>query len=384
MNDDGVRDFAIGSTHYSTERGYVRIYSGATRTLIRTLWGQAALARFGNTLAQAGDLDSDGEKDLLVGAPYASTGRVFAYSGATGAYLWDVGAGVAGDRFGLALGGIEDYDGDGIDDLLAGAPNALAQSGKVYVRSGFDGAELDVLTGATSSDRMGDSLAMLDDLDGDAVADVGIGIPGRDLAGLADAGVVELRSGADLSLLSVCKGPAAGAAFGVALSPAGDANADGVPDLVAGADLAGGAGVTQAGSAHVLSCLTLPLHTDDVVLPTSGGRARFALDAGAGHGLRRYVLLASAGGTWPGIDIGATHVPLNGDFVTRYLFKAWTSLMFVRFRGRLNADGRASATFDTLGPLGPAAAGLQVHFAFVLLDPIDYASNAIPIEFLPN
>lgn len=384
VDDDGVRDFAVGSTHYFGERGYIRIYSGVTRGLIRTIWGTVPLSRFGNTLAQAEDLDGDRVKDLLVGAPYASKGRVYAYSAASGALLWDVGPGLAGDRLGLSLAGFGDYDGDGIDDVLAGAPEAGGQAGKVYVLSGLDGATLDSFVGAESGDRLGASLALLEDLGGDAVLDFAVGVPGEDPPGRPQAGAVELRSGADLSLISRCNGPAAGASLGVALSGAGDTNLDGVPDLVAGAELVSGNGASQTGSAHVLSCQKLPLHTEDVLLSvTSGGRARFSLDAGASHGLRHYVVLASTRGAWPGVDVGLTHVPLNGSALTKILFRTMGSPMFRRFGGTLDANGQATALLDTLGPPDPALLGLKVHFAFVLLHPIDYASNAIPVEFVP-
>jgi len=384
VNGDGVRDFAIGATHANLESGYVRIYSGATRGLLRTIPGSVPFSQFGSSIAQTGDLDVDLVGDIVIGAPNDSGGLVYAYSPASGVKLWSVGPAQAGDHFGLSLAGIDDYDGDGLDDVLAGAPDADTEAGKVYLLSGDDGATLDVVLGDEDFDNLGASVARADDVDGDGVADIAIGVPGADFTGRLDAGAMVLRSGVDLSFLSRCKGPAAGAALGGALAPAGDVNSDGIPDLVCGAKLADGGGATEAGSAHVLSCQRLPLHTEGVVISAaSGGRARLELDAGVGNALRRYWILASPNGMWPGVEIGALHVPLNDVGIGQFYSKASQSPMFQRFRGELDSEGRARAAFRTMGPLDPALVGLRVHFAFVLLDPIDFASNALPIEIVP-
>ena len=55
---------------------------------------------------------------------------------------------------------------------------------------------------------------------------------------------------------------------------------------------------------------------------------------------------------------------------------------FAGFIGQLDAQGAASAKFDTLGPL-PGTAGLAFHFAYALNGPWDFTSNAVTITMVP-
>ncbi len=95
---------------------------GAAWTLRADLpdgWLGAALA--------TGDLDGDGRADLAAGAPGAldGAGAVAIWWGAA----WPEGPGLVlagrtpGDHLGTSLA-IADWDGDGVDDLAAGAPRA--------------------------------------------------------------------------------------------------------------------------------------------------------------------------------------------------------------------------------------------------------------------
>lgn len=100
--------------------------------------GAAAGEMFGASIAPAADFDRDGVADFLVGAPEAdaggsSSGRVAIISGATGAELGGLanpGASPAGDRFGFSLARSGDSNGDGVPDVLVGAP--YDGGGKVY------------------------------------------------------------------------------------------------------------------------------------------------------------------------------------------------------------------------------------------------------------
>ena len=102
--------------------------------------------------------------------------------------------GLAGnDRFGAAVAGPGDLDGNGLPDLIVGAPGRDGSGfadGSVFVLflapggliAGFHeisvaGGDLAPYVGETS--RLGESLAMADDIDGDGRPDVFAGAPGQ-------------------------------------------------------------------------------------------------------------------------------------------------------------------------------------------------------------
>ena len=92
MNGDGRQDFAAGaysgSGVYSSLAGTVTIYYGGQKPRkVSVLEGEHALDKFGYSLS-SGDLDDDGNPDLVVGAPFHSpdpslyqAGAVYVYFG---------------------------------------------------------------------------------------------------------------------------------------------------------------------------------------------------------------------------------------------------------------------------------------------------------------
>jgi hypothetical protein len=116
-----------------------------------------------------------------------------------------------------------------------------------------------------------------------------------------------------------------------------------------------------------------------------GGTVEFHMKAGTHQAGRNYVLAACVSGTSPGTTIPGTGltVPLNRDYVTDFVLANLNSSMLGGFAGTLDAQGAADALLNTMGALPPAMAGRTVHFAFVLTNPVDFASNAMGIEVLP-
>src|SRR5262245_25972331 len=88
--------------------------------------------------------------------------------------------------------------------------------------------------GAERSSQFGAAIAALSDVDGDGVADLVVGAPLED-AGLADRGVVRVFSGANGAVKRSLLGPAANARFGASVAGVGDVTGDGVPDFVVAA-----------------------------------------------------------------------------------------------------------------------------------------------------
>ena len=85
MNGDGYTDLVVGAPFYEAT-GAVYIYlngpKGITNDKRFKIEGQEAEGRFGFALANAGDLNNDGFADLIVGAPYEDSGKVYVFNGA--------------------------------------------------------------------------------------------------------------------------------------------------------------------------------------------------------------------------------------------------------------------------------------------------------------
>jgi hypothetical protein len=229
LNGDGVREFIVGAPGNSSAgngAGRVYVYSGADRAVLHTLTGQAAGENFGWSVADAGDADGDGVPDIAVGAPSAGAGGVRVFSGASGALLHNLGGPGAGSSFGSIVAGIGDVDGDGRSDLLIGAPNASAGRGEVRIVSGMTGATIRSHAGTNAGDLYGYGGGALGDVSGDGVPDYAAG------AALGGQGVAAVRSGADGSLLYSVNPLASSGQLGfIWIDTVGDVNGDGRPDI---------------------------------------------------------------------------------------------------------------------------------------------------------
>jgi len=84
----------------------------------------AANAGFGTSVAGIGDVNGDGIGDLVVGAP--GIDKLFVISGKDQSVLRAIADpdGLLGDQFGFSVVGIGDWDGDGMEDFAASAPGA--------------------------------------------------------------------------------------------------------------------------------------------------------------------------------------------------------------------------------------------------------------------
>jgi hypothetical protein len=249
VNGDGVPDIVSGAPGQAGDVGHAYVYSGATGRIIVRLQGHHRGDAFGAAVSGAGDVNGDGVPDLLVGAPGSGTaaGRAYVISGRTHRVMRVLSAGRRGDLFGDGTAQIGDVNGDGVDDLIVGASGVRPGHGAAYVYSGRTGRRLFRIHGERGNAAFGRFfVAGVGDVNRDGVPDVYVGDYGSNNAGRA-GGFAAVFSGADGSRLHAWRG-SAGEGMGPGRS-AGDVNGDGVPDIIVGnytsSDGAPGAGKVQ-------------------------------------------------------------------------------------------------------------------------------------------
>ncbi len=226
--------------------------SGLSTTPALQIEGPVDGGRFGAAVARGGNLNRDAYDDVAVGAPEAvvglslEAGIVHVYSGGPGglnATPLVLTPGMAGERVGASLAGVGDVDGDGDDDLVVGAPRSALSPGpgRVYLYQGEPGSmgatPAQFVTDPESGSLYGFAVAPAGDFNGDGYADAVVGAPNDDTpSGGADAGAVHLLPGgpAGLGAPTIREGTQAGAHLGQAVGCAGDVNGDGLGDFVVG------------------------------------------------------------------------------------------------------------------------------------------------------
>jgi hypothetical protein len=192
-------------------------------------WGDLSSSQFGFAVAAVGDLDGDGLADVAIGAPHGQglqpdSGYVFLMSGKTGALLRVLNGEASGDLFGWDVDGVADLDGDGVEDVLVGAPKhegTTADSGAAYVFSGASGALIKKQIGGETDGQFGISVCRMSDVNLDGVEDYAIGELNDNALFTADVGSVRLMSGATHGTLRIFFGENTGDGFGSAIVSSG-------------------------------------------------------------------------------------------------------------------------------------------------------------------
>ncbi|MFN8307418.1 MAG: T9SS type A sorting domain-containing protein [Ferruginibacter sp.] len=269
VNGDGYSDVIIGAYNYddgaNTNEGRAFVYHGSAAGLPSnpnsTLDdANQAGAQAGYAVASAGDVNSDGYSDVIIGAfqyddgANVDEGRAFVYHGsATGLSATPNNtqddANQAGAQFGCSVACAGDVNGDGYSDVIIGAytydDGANTNEGRVFVyhgsASGLSASPVSTQDDCNQANALfGISVAGAGDVNGDGYSDVIIGAYLYDDGANADEGRAFVYHG---SLSGLAASPAsspddadqAGASFGVSVASAGDVNGDGYSDVIVGA-----------------------------------------------------------------------------------------------------------------------------------------------------
>ena len=226
LDGDGYSDLVVGALYVSDikkmdEHGSGRAYvylGGAGGVSVDSEQkivpsDGADFDAFGTALATGGDLDGDGNDDLVVGAPFdddmgSSSGAVYVYMGSTTGVdltsetkLTDP---TGGEKYvyGYSLAPLRDLNGDGLADLLVGSPRfdgRTENNGAVLLYLGTPAGVAPLADQVLEPDPgqklegFGYSIYAGADLHGDGNLDIAVGAPHYD-TDLYDSGAAYLFS----------------------------------------------------------------------------------------------------------------------------------------------------------------------------------------------
>ena len=253
VNGDGYSDIVAGSSFLNNgqlQEGGFFVYHGSSSGLNTSaavsFQSNKANSSMGNSVSSAGDVNGDGYNDILVGVQNYEVetgsgfhnnnrGLVLIYYGSSTGIVTAEPDSIVGTETGAMLGasvsGAGDINGDGISDVIAGAPekdNGSTNEGVAYVYTGrtsyIGTSPLTLLSSATKTPA---TVSILGDINGDGFSDMAIGHWQRDSLYI----IYGEDSNTAFQKIDTLKG-AIGSRLGWAISGGGDINGDGYSDFV--------------------------------------------------------------------------------------------------------------------------------------------------------
>jgi hypothetical protein len=261
VNGDGYGDLIIGAEFYDAvqvNEGAAFIYHGSATGVNNgaaiVLYISPFVARFGASVASAGDINGDGYGDVIVGQPDLNSyngvfinaiqvGKAYVYQGSasglsnnnTALYIGNAQA-----KFGASVASAGDVNGDGYSDIIVGQQSPLSTS-NAYIYLGAPQG-IDAIADASRESnqpdaQMGISVSNAGDVNGDGFSDVIVGAPNYDNGQYKEGtAFVYLGSANGLAAFAaLLEYNVANAFFGSSVSAAGDVNGDGYGDIIVGA-----------------------------------------------------------------------------------------------------------------------------------------------------
>lgn len=238
LNGDTHSDFAVGDPGTDNAIVVFGPDGSSNLNLINTIAG--AGSQYGRSISGLfSDANGNTTNDVIVGAPLhvnspGAIGLVSVMDGSLGTSILDIEGSFDGDALGTAVDSINDYNNDGIRDVLVSAPGANNNRGKVIVLQTADGGvrlTIDAPLGLNTN--FGAAVASISDLDGDTKDEILIGAPLADDNG-TDSGQAFLFSGGTGALLCTFNGNARDN-LGTSVAEVGDQALNGTKSFAIGA-----------------------------------------------------------------------------------------------------------------------------------------------------
>ncbi len=257
-NGDTLPELCIAAppTGVNQGGGYVEMRNLADGSLSTTFEAPDDDTAWGRAIANLGDVDGDLCDDIVIGSPINSTwatapATVTLKSGRTGTDIWTIEGNTIG--FGCSLASIGDVDGDGIRDVLVGEPPTQLNGevlGVVHVCSGRTGRQIHELVSPRDDVWFGAAVADAGDANGDGIDDVLVG------GNFGNApGVVAVYDGRTGDLLSTLAEEDRDTTFAFCVTALHDVDGDGLADIAVGAPALSSDG-RLPGKVHVFSSRT--------------------------------------------------------------------------------------------------------------------------------